>query len=102
MSTRTALPPPVGSCQDNPELKEKALGKWLELSRPKLLQQLRIANSSPYMRSLLKGVGEKEDDEASHFAPAVSRHVGRQTSDALTKASSSDLPKVPGLQRLDK
>eukprot|EP00434_Breviolum_minutum_P031910 symbB.v1.2.028219.t1/scaffold2970.1/size66223/1 len=58
---------------DKPEQKQKALGK--------------IADASPYMRSLLKGLdGKEEENEDS----------GRR--DTLAASSTSEMPRVPGLQ----
>lgn len=59
--------------KDKPEQKQKALGK--------------IADASPYMRSLLKGLdGKEEENEDS----------GRR--DTLAASSTSEMPRVPGLQ----
>ncbi|CAE7503299.1 unnamed protein product [Symbiodinium natans] len=57
--------------KDNPERKKKALEK--------------IAETSPYMRSLLKGLGEKDEDE-------VLARLGQAVEEELSA------PRVPGLQ----
>ncbi|CAL1173589.1 unnamed protein product [Cladocopium goreaui] len=57
--------------KDKPEQKQKALGK--------------IADASPYMRSLLKGLDGKEEDEI-------------EEPKKIKAASAPEMPRVPGLQ----